>query len=525
MHKRYIFNEDREGFGDNLKKLMAVKGYTLQDLSEKISYDESTIKKWRSGSRIPSLETLKELAQIFDISIHELYLPNSIYAERMSDELIQVSSGRRLDITASKKLFLEVNEYFNYLFQKTLLSFLSPQEKKHMKNLFEYFEIAPEGIRSLELENDNKDFETFYYNARAYVCKRYGKCFPYKVTKEISEELFNEAVKWVVEKDLNRVETLNEGPLNYGKTLDKKYRTMQSDACSTCEYIFSLLSLKHEGWYLLRDLFDISDSALTSWIKGYRQISQDKLVVLASLFGVTIDEFIERKINTEYFFEAEYGFDNLEGIIKFKNFSYSTLKDLFNNLLNTCESIKYHCLGRSYYGGKQHDIFGKDSYLSFIYLWQIDYSCNKLDIDVAYDLRDGKKYYVSKIRFGELEYISKLLYDDWGKEAPNHIETKYGSKYDEIFLLSKNTDFLYQIIEEKKVDSNYYLTLWNTLKKKEDDYDKENIIGKLLISGGGELIINGFPNKEKTIELMCDMIKNDVEIRCNKSKGWWEYGE
>ena len=83
MHKIYRFNEDRKGFGKKLKELMIANGYTVESLSysldEGVLTSVNTIKKWRSGERIPDIDTIHKLAKKFNVTMQELYMPNSFY--------------------------------------------------------------------------------------------------------------------------------------------------------------------------------------------------------------------------------------------------------------------------------------------------------------------------------------------------------------------------------------------------------------------------------------------------------------
>ena len=65
-------------------------------------------------------------------------------------------------------------------------------------------------------------------------------------------------------------------------------------------YIDKSLKLQNIDEKYLLKLFDITPKALFNWKNGTANISQDKLAVLCSLFGVTIDEMLEGKYNEDY---------------------------------------------------------------------------------------------------------------------------------------------------------------------------------------------------------------------------------
>ena len=62
---------------------------------------------------------------------------------------------------------------------------------------------------------------------------------------------------------------------------------------SLWNYIDKNLKLQNIDEKYLLQLFNITPKALLNWKKGDANISQDKLVILCNLFGVTIDEMLE----------------------------------------------------------------------------------------------------------------------------------------------------------------------------------------------------------------------------------------
>lgn len=198
MRKKYVFNEDREGFGKNLKLLMKQKNCTIEDLTNAISpLDNNTVVKWRAGKRIPSLETLKALAEYFGITVQELYLPNSLYKNEKSDSLDRLIKDGTLQDNDHKTIE-EARGYFDYLMQKMLYSFLSFNEEEDAASLFHFWKVTKYGREKLNLKNESPGFYEFYENAKEYVRKQYGLGFPYKNTQETREELLKEYDKWLL---------------------------------------------------------------------------------------------------------------------------------------------------------------------------------------------------------------------------------------------------------------------------------------------------------------------------------------
>lgn len=197
MHRLYKFNEDKEGFGNNLKKLMKEKGYTVESFSKEIGYDENTIKKWRAGKRIPDLDRLKSIAKIFGITIQELYLPNSIYEGRISDDFQLVLDGKLLIKKSDDLLLEELISYSDYLFQKMLFSYLNPRDVKALRNIFMYFMVTDYAVDRLAIV-DKTDFDEFRTKIKQNLIEQYGKGLPYRINDEISKQILKTFEKYIV---------------------------------------------------------------------------------------------------------------------------------------------------------------------------------------------------------------------------------------------------------------------------------------------------------------------------------------
>ena len=69
-------------FNEKLKELRKNKNITQDELAEKLYVSRTAVSKWESGKGYPSIETLKDLAKFYDISIDDLL---------SNDELIDIS--------------------------------------------------------------------------------------------------------------------------------------------------------------------------------------------------------------------------------------------------------------------------------------------------------------------------------------------------------------------------------------------------------------------------------------------------
>ena len=78
-------------FGDKLKKLRETHGLSQQQLAEKLGMSPSGIEMWEQNRRQPDNETLKKIAQLFDVSTDYL-LGNDVKSNDKNKELLETIS-------------------------------------------------------------------------------------------------------------------------------------------------------------------------------------------------------------------------------------------------------------------------------------------------------------------------------------------------------------------------------------------------------------------------------------------------
>ena len=201
MHKIYRFNEYRKGFGNKLKELMVANGYTIDSLSSDLDEDAltsiNTIKKWRSGERIPDIDTIHKLAQKFNVSMQELYMPNSVYDNPLSDEMSELL-GRRITIKQLTQDGIEgLKKFSEFLFQKLLFSFLSFKERGYLNVIYDSYELTPYGNDKLGIEDD-LSFVNVFQKVKEYIKREYGESLPYKIDYKQSKSIYQDFEKMII---------------------------------------------------------------------------------------------------------------------------------------------------------------------------------------------------------------------------------------------------------------------------------------------------------------------------------------
>ena len=91
-------------FKDRLKELRKSNGYTQNDMATLLEVTTSTVAMWESGKRHPTIETLKSLARLFNVSMD--YLTGNNDMKNIDDYIIAIG----INHPAFKK-FLELDDY------------------------------------------------------------------------------------------------------------------------------------------------------------------------------------------------------------------------------------------------------------------------------------------------------------------------------------------------------------------------------------------------------------------------------
>lgn len=124
-------------FGEILKALRKLRGITQQDMAKIINTSRSCVSNYESGNRQPDSETIKLIADYFDVSIDYLLgrsseknrLTNADIEEDVRNELMQIKNLTVLDISrASTKIKCALVEYYAYLMKK--------EKKEHQRREF-----------------------------------------------------------------------------------------------------------------------------------------------------------------------------------------------------------------------------------------------------------------------------------------------------------------------------------------------------------------------------------------------------
>lgn len=81
---------DQKKIGNLLKKLRSEKGLTQEQLAEILNVSNRTVSRWETGSNMPDISLLVEIADFYDISIPEI-INGERKSEKMNEEVKEVA--------------------------------------------------------------------------------------------------------------------------------------------------------------------------------------------------------------------------------------------------------------------------------------------------------------------------------------------------------------------------------------------------------------------------------------------------
>ena len=85
---------DQIKIGKFIAALRKEKGYTQQELAEKLNVSNKSISRWENGNTMPDLSLIPPLCEILDISINELLsgerIENDDYQKKLEENIIKI---------------------------------------------------------------------------------------------------------------------------------------------------------------------------------------------------------------------------------------------------------------------------------------------------------------------------------------------------------------------------------------------------------------------------------------------------
>ena len=152
-------------FNEKLQELRKNKGLTQEELAEALYVSRTAISKWESGRGYPSIDSLKEIAKYFSVTIDELLSSNEVLSiaeedNKQKEKHLKSLVFGLLDISALMFFFLPFfGQKANGVIQE--VSLLSLNEiTTYLKTAYYaiVISIAVYGILTLTFQNCQKIF-------------------------------------------------------------------------------------------------------------------------------------------------------------------------------------------------------------------------------------------------------------------------------------------------------------------------------------------------------------------------------
>ena len=132
---------DQIKIGNFIKELRKEQNLTQEELAEKFNVARRTVSRWETGSNMPDLDILVEMADFYDVDLREI-LDGERKSEKMYEELLLKEEG--LKETANKMIYIgKPLEFDEQIFEKQLknLENASLEEAENIRELLK--EMVP----------------------------------------------------------------------------------------------------------------------------------------------------------------------------------------------------------------------------------------------------------------------------------------------------------------------------------------------------------------------------------------------
>ena len=121
-------------FGEKLQNLRKSKGFTQEELADKLYVSRTAISKWESGRGYPSIDSIKEIASFFSVSIDELLSSEKI--------LSLAEKENRKNVQKICNLLFGILDLFTFMLILLPLYPLSAEGGVYAVNLFAFSEVS-----------------------------------------------------------------------------------------------------------------------------------------------------------------------------------------------------------------------------------------------------------------------------------------------------------------------------------------------------------------------------------------------
>lgn len=73
-------------FGEKIKKLRTDNGLTQEQLADRLYVSRTAVSKWETDKGLPSIDALKEISVLFNVSLDSLISDDDVKSKKLADE-------------------------------------------------------------------------------------------------------------------------------------------------------------------------------------------------------------------------------------------------------------------------------------------------------------------------------------------------------------------------------------------------------------------------------------------------------
>ena len=95
---------DNDKIGQYIKELRKSKKLTQEELADKLYISRQAVSNWETGKDAPSVDNVKDISKIFDVSIADIYAGEEIKDKQTLNEIIH--SLVTMEMKKSRKILL-----------------------------------------------------------------------------------------------------------------------------------------------------------------------------------------------------------------------------------------------------------------------------------------------------------------------------------------------------------------------------------------------------------------------------------
>ena len=149
----------KKQIGANIVSYRKSRNMTQAVLAEKLNYSDKAVSKWERGESAPDVQTLVQIADLFDITVNELVVDPNELPETTG--VVEKAMGRAVEKTlkrkADKKIILRLSSLLVWFVALLIFVFLSSFDVPKSWLAF-FYAVPADAIVLLSLRSAWKDF-------------------------------------------------------------------------------------------------------------------------------------------------------------------------------------------------------------------------------------------------------------------------------------------------------------------------------------------------------------------------------